>query len=102
LGARRQLPDADSDQIRAERRGLGELHRPATAGLLLVLDGGAVGERDDAFGQADELEAPARLERRLVEAGKDAAGVGGLELRHRQGSRAAEAPPTGAALAGPG
>src|SRR6185369_10287030 len=57
---------------------------------------------DDAFGQADELEAPAGLERRLVEAGKDAAGVGGLELRHRQRSRAVQAAQTGAELAGPG
>ena len=71
--------DGEREQIRRQRRRRGEADDPAVANLFLPLDRAV---RDGALAVAHgDGDTEARLERGLVEAGKDAARVRGLALR---------------------
>ena len=80
----------DGDEVAAQDLGLGEGVGPDAA-LGLLMDQRSVGQGHHAFGHPAELQLPGGLEGGLVEAGEDAACVGGFELRAHHFARAVEA-----------
>jgi hypothetical protein len=82
LGGSQERPDRQGDEVGGQRRGAREADCAAAVRGLLPL-GQGVGEGDLVRGHR-ERERPGGLERGLVEAGEDAARVGGLELGDRQ------------------
>ena len=100
--ARGEIAYAHRDQVAGQRRRLAEGDRPPPVRPGLVLDHPAVRDGGGAGRDLQQLQAPARLERRLVEAREDAARVGGLELGHGDRPGAVQAAQARGELAAPG
>ena len=96
-----QLPGADRDQVARERRRLGEGHRALAAVLDAVLRDPSVRDRRDLRRKLQELDLPAGLERRLVEAGKHAPRISRLELGHGDRTGPVQPPQSGREPAAP-